>query len=58
MGSERLQRIRRFRIVVTQQQVSDAIVQSIVQAALALEGVSFTFRTLLQQHLNEFEVAA
>lgn len=49
MRCERLQWIRRLRVVIRQEQVAYSVVQRIVQAALALEGVSLTERTILKQ---------
>ena len=58
MGSEWLQRVGRLGVVVGEEQIADAIVQCIVQAALALEGVTLAQGTVLKQQLYNFIVAA
>jgi hypothetical protein len=45
MGGKRLQRICAFRVIVLEEQISDSIIQSIVEASLALESISFAERT-------------
>lgn len=57
MGGKRLQRIRRFCIVVGQQQVSYAVVEGIVQTSLALESVALTEGAVLEQQAYDLVVA-
>jgi hypothetical protein len=40
MGGKRLQWVRRLRVVIGKEKVPNAIVERVVQASLALEGVS------------------
>lgn len=58
MRGERLQGVCRLCIVVGQQQITYAVVQRIVQAALALEGVSLAQRTILKQQSYNLVMAA
>lgn len=58
VGGERLQRVGRLGVVVRQKQVADSVVQGIVQAALALEGVALTEGTILEQQAYDLVVAA
>lgn len=58
MRGKRLQRVRGFGIVVGEQEVAYSVVQRVVQAALALEGVSFTECTIFQKQLYDLVVSA
>jgi len=57
MGRERLQWIRRFRVVVREEQVPDLIVESVVQASFALKRVSFAEGTVCEEKSNHVEMS-
>lgn len=58
MSGERLERIARFGVVILEEEIADFIVEGIVEAAFALEGVSFAKGAGFEEDLDDFEVAA
>lgn len=53
-----LERVRGLGVVVLQEQIPDTIIQSVVEASLALESVSLAQSARLEQELHNFIVAA
>lgn len=58
MRRQRLQWICTLGVIVGHEQVAYAVVKCVVEAALALEGVSLAEGAGLEEKLYDFEVAA
>lgn len=57
MCGQRLKGARRLCVVVREEEVSYAVVEGVVQAALALEGIAFAEGAVLKQQADDFIVA-
>ena len=58
MGGKWLQRIGAFRVVVLEKEVSNSIVQGIIEAPFSLEGISFAESARFEEELYNFVVPA
>lgn len=57
MASQGLKRVARLGVVIREEEVADLVIQCIVEAAFALEGVSLAECTRFQQELHNFKVS-
>jgi hypothetical protein len=58
MGGQRLQRICTFRVIVLEKEISNSVIQGIVEASFSLEGISLAESAGFEEELYNFVVSA